>query len=398
MNSFTLLRANNKLTVKISGPFVGNIAKDIRAIGPCKWDGVNKCWIFIDSTATFVAVVELLKSRNIEYSIIDETPKPVSQRTVIVKKRSVVIPQKSVIVTKPKILEPQLKIIDPKPAPDLIEKYFEKLKDELLSRKYSAHTIDAYIHYNREFLTFSEVSLTGVTDEMVRSYLRHLSEVKKYSASTLNGAINALKFFYSRVLKRTIVFDNIVRPKKDKKLPVVLSPEEVMKIIESTSNLRHRLLLMAVYSAGLRVSEVVALKISDIDVSRKTITVHSAKGRKDRNTLLSDAFIETLKIYRQIEKPETWLFPGQQSRSHIAIRTAEKVFEVALAKSGINKTASIHSLRHSFATHLLENGIDMRFIQKLLGHASVSTTEIYTHVSRNHLSNIKSPLDGILKK
>jgi len=402
MNSFTLIRANEKLTVKISGPYIKNFFQDIRAIGPCDWDPAKKCWIFNDSTAIFVAVVELLKSHKFDYSIIDETPKPVSQRSVIIHKRSTIIPR-TVIVTKPQISKPQarkpqLQIIEPEPAVDLGEKYFEKLKDELISRKYSSHTIDSYIRYNREFLQFSDANINAVTDEMVKTYLRYLSENQKYSASTLNGAINALKFFYSTVLKRGIVFERIMRPKKDKKLPIVLSAEEVMKIIDSTSNLRHRLLLMAVYSAGLRVSEVVSLKISDIDISRKIITVHSAKGRKDRNTLLSDAFIETLKIYRQIEKPESWLFPGQQSKSHIAIRTAEKVFETALARSGINKTASIHSLRHSFATHLLENGIDMRFIQKLLGHANVSTTEIYTHVTSNHLSNIKSPLDGILKK
>jgi len=398
MNSFTIIRANLKLTVKVSGSFVSNIAKDIRAIAPCKWDAAKKCWIFNDSTATFVAVVELFKSRKIEYSIVDETPKTSTPRTVIVQKKSAVMPQRSVIVVKPKLSETQALIVDRKPVSDPGEKYFEKLKDELISRKYSQHTIDAYIHYNREFLAFSAASVNSVNDEMVKVYLRHLSETKNYSASTLNGAINALKFFYSVVLKRSIIFEKIKRPAKDKKLPVVLSPEEVMKVIESTSNLRHRVLLMAVYSAGLRVSEVVSLKVSDIDASRKIITVHSAKGRKDRNTLLSDAFIETLKIYQQVEKPVTWLFPGQQPKSHLAIRTAEKVFETALARSGINKTASIHSLRHSFATHLLENGIDMRFIQKLLGHANVSTTEIYTHVSRNHLSNIKSPLDGLFKK
>ncbi len=191
----------------------------------------------------------------------------------------------------------------------------------------------------------------------------------------------------------------IKRPRKDKKLPVVLSKEEVAKIINSVDNVKHKAILMLVYSAGLRVGEVVRLKTEDIDSKRMLIHIKGAKGRKDRYTLLSEIALGILREYWRQYKPQKWLFEGARKDRYITTRTVDKVMEHACTKADINKDVSVHTLRHSFATHLLEGGTDLRYIQELLGHQSSKTTEIYTHVSTQSLGKIKSPLDGLnLKK
>ena len=270
----------------------------------------------------------------------------------------------------------------------------EDLRMELVSRKYSPNTIKGYIHYNEKFLKFAGKGTGEIENDDVKRYLFYLAEDKESSASTLNGAINAQRFYYGEVLKRQFVYD-IKRPKKDKKLPVVLSKEEVTGILSTISNLKHKLILMLVYSAGLRVSEVVKLRPMDIDAERKLVCVRCAKGRKDRYTILSDVALETIDLYIKAYQPTKWLFCGAREVNHLSTRSAEKVFGNACKKAGIKKDASIHCLRHSFATHLLESGVDLRYIQELLGHESSKTTEIYTHVSNKNLKDIKSPLDNL---
>ena len=180
------------------------------------------------------------------------------------------------------------------------------------------------------------------------------------SASTLNIAINALKFYFGEVLKRRFAC-SIRRPKKDKKLPVVLSQEEISVILSSVKNIKHRLILMLIYSAGLRVGEVVKLRTEDVDVRRKLIRIRGGKGRKDRYTILSDVALKTLREYVEKYKPKKWLFPGQRKDWHINTRTVQKLFENACKKAGITKDVTVHSLRHSFATHLLESGVYLRY-------------------------------------
>lgn len=255
--------------------------------------------------------------------------------------------------------------------------WLSELEKELTTRRYSPRTIKAYLHYNEEFLKFSGKSPSEISNDDVKDHLFHLVEKKEVSTSTLNTAINALKFYYGEVLKRKFVYE-IKRPKKDKRLPVVLSQEEVSRILSSVTNIKHRLILMLVYSSGLRVSEVVKLKLEDIDVERKLVHIKGAKGRKDRYTILSDTAMENLRIYMSANKPEKWLFPGKKDNTHLTTRSVEKIFEDAVRRAGIRKEVSVHSLRHSFATHLLESGIDLRYIQELLGHKSSKTTEIYT--------------------
>jgi len=241
----------------------------------------------------------------------------------------------------------------------------------------------------------TEVSTIPTKLKVIQNPLYYLAENRNSSTSTLNIAINALKFYYGNILKREFVY-KIRRPKKDKKLPIVLSREEVSQIISSIINIKHKTIIILIYSSGLRVSEVVNLKIEDIDAQRKLIHVRNAKGRKDRYTILSEVAMKTLKLYIESCQPKRWLFPSKNVNSHITTRTVQRIFEHACKNIGMKKEVAVHSLRHSFATHLLESGVDLRYIQKLLGHKSSKTTEIYTHVSNRELSKIRSPLDSIL--
>lgn len=272
--------------------------------------------------------------------------------------------------------------------------YLSSLKKELMSRKYSQKTVTIYMHYNEGLLRFASKQPSDITNEDVRDYLSHLVNRMDASASTLNIAINAIRFYQGEILKRTLIFD-VKRPKKDRKLPVVLSRDEVSRILSSATNVKHRAILMLAYSAGLRVGEVVRLREEDIDPQRKLIHIHAAKGKKDRYTVLSETALEQTERYVLEYKPHNWLFPGTDPRRHISVRTAQLIFDHACRDAGIRKNVTIHSLRHSFATHLLENGVDLRYIQELLGHRSSRTTEIYTHVSSRELGRIKSPLDTL---
>ncbi len=266
------------------------------------------------------------------------------------------------------------------------------LKKELLARGYSPRTQKAYLRVVTEFARSIRKSPSNATNEDVRNFLAHLRKDKGASASTINVAINALKFYLGKVLHKAFIYE-VQRPSKDKKLPVVLSRSEVARILTSLENEKHRALLMLVYSSGLRVSEVVSLRCGDLDRDRMLLMVRGGKGRKDRYTLLSETAMAAVDEYMKTHKPLYWLFPGANPRKHLTTRSAQLVFGKACKKVGITKYVSIHSLRHSFATHLLEAGTDIRYIKELLGHQNIKTTEIYTHVSSRDLSRIKNPLD-----
>jgi site-specific recombinase XerD len=282
-----------------------------------------------------------------------------------------------------------------KRLPDMLSpSWIEKTETELRSRKYSPQTRAAYVHYNRDLCRFLQKTPEHITPEDIKKYLAYQEKEKGLSASSMNLALSSFKFFYNHVVKQNIAGEQH-RPKQDKKLPAVLSMPEVKKMLAAKNNIKHRLLLMLVYSAGLRVSEVVSLKKDDIDPRRKLIRVVSGKGRKDRYTLLSDQVIQCLEIYQAACRIETWLFPGASPDSHLSVRSAQHICESALRDANVGKNASIHSLRHTFATHLLENGTDIRYIQELLGHASIRTTERYTHVARRKALSIRSPLDNL---
>ncbi|QDY83526.1 tyrosine-type recombinase/integrase [Paenibacillus polymyxa] len=267
----------------------------------------------------------------------------------------------------------------------------QEMRDALVARGYSSKTIKAYISQTERFFARLQGTEASINDATVQKYALALLE-KGLSHAYVNQAISALKFYFRHVLKQP-KSAAYVRPKKESKLPDVLSLNEVMRLLKAVKNLKHKAILYLTYTSGLRVSEVVRLRLEDCDRERKVLKVRQGKGRKDRQTLLSEAAFAVVEQYIGVEQPADWLFPGQREGRHLTERSAQKVFEKALAEAGIRKQVSIHSLRHSFATHLLENGIDLRYIQELLGHQSVRTTERYTHVSRRDIGQIQSPLD-----
>jgi site-specific recombinase XerD len=273
--------------------------------------------------------------------------------------------------------------------------WIEKLEIELHARKYSPKTIASYVHYNKAFCRTVRKGPEDIRHEDVKGYLAYLDKSRDLSAASVNLAISALKFFYTEVLKKDVAWEQCRRPRHDKRLPAVLSGREITMMLNCEKNPKHRLLLMLAYSSGLRVSEVVTLKKNSVDVSRKLILVRSGKGRKDRYTLLSERAAKFLEDYCTLYDIDGWLFPGLPSGRHLSIRSAQNIFNKALEKAHIQKQLSIHSLRHTFATHLLEKGTDIKYIQELLGHASVRTTERYTHVARRHVLRIQSPLDSL---
>ena len=267
-----------------------------------------------------------------------------------------------------------------------------KLDDEMRARKFSSNTRRIYMYYNHLLFNTIQKAPEEILSDDITEFLALIEKKKDYSASSLNLAISAIRFFYKHVCKNLVLFEQY-RPRRDKYLPMVLSKAEIERILLSEKNIKHRLLLMLVYSSGLRVSEVVSLRREHIDLPRMIIYVKHSKGRKDRCTILSEKASRLIPNYISFFDIKTWLFPGQNSTRHLSIRSAQKIFEKATKHVGIHKTSSIHSLRHTFATHLLESGIDIRYIQTLLGHSSLRTTERYTHVAQSKVFNIKSPLD-----
>lgn len=272
--------------------------------------------------------------------------------------------------------------------------YLRALRNEMFARRFSRKTVLSYIRFNSDLLGYTGKTPEQMTNDDVRAFLSHLSDDRLVSTSTLNCAISALKFHYGQIHKRRFAYD-IRRPRKDKRLPVVLDTTEVARLLSAPSNLKHRTILTLIYSAGLRVGESVKLRPEDIDIARSVIHVRGAKGRKDRYTLLSERALDLLRLHTRQYGVSGWLFPGRDPGRHLTTRSVELVFHRACRKAGIVKRVTVHSLRHSFATHLLENGTDIKYIQALLGHQSLKTTQIYTHVSRTRLETIRSPLDMI---
>ncbi|MDR1902176.1 MAG: tyrosine-type recombinase/integrase [Treponema sp.] len=279
--------------------------------------------------------------------------------------------------------------------PDLFSAgWADRLEAELHSRKYSPRTIKTYLYYNRSFCRRMQKRPEEAAGEDIRDYLSYLDKTRDLSSSSMNLAVSALKFFYYNVMKRDITAERH-RPRRDKKLPEVLSESEIQRLLDCEKNPKHRLLLMLAYSSGLRVSEVVVLRKEHIDFGRRTVMVRSGKGRTDRCTLLSDRAAEFLLQYCALYNIRDWIFSGYPSDHHLSIRSAQTIFDKALQKAAIDKQATIHSLRHTFATHLLERGTDIRYIQALLGHAALRTTQRYTHVARRTVLKIQSPLDTL---
>ena len=270
-----------------------------------------------------------------------------------------------------------------------------RFEEELRLKGYSPKTIKSYVGHVRRFFTYMGDSSQTISIGSIREYTITLLSSNNCSHAYVNQALSALKFLMLNVMKNERRVFDIPRCKKEQKLPEIMSRSEVALVLNSVSNLKHKALLALIYSAGLRVGEVVKLYMTDIDSKRGLVHVKQGKGRKDRYTILSEVAVDILRTYVKKYRPEGWLFPGADETKHLTERSVECVFREACQKARIYRKYTVHTLRHSFATHLLENGTDLRYIQELLGHANSKTTEIYTHVCEKDIQRIRSPLDDI---
>jgi integrase/recombinase XerD len=272
----------------------------------------------------------------------------------------------------------------------------EKFKRHLQSKRYSDSTVKTYSEALKSFLIFyREKAINSITNEDVISYNNDYILKNKLSASYQNQIANAIKLYFKTIRETKIDFDKIHRPKRSKTLPNVLSKEEVKAILEAHSNIKHKMMLSLIYSCGLRCGELLALQPVHIDSKRNIVLLKNAKGKKDRIVPLSPKILAMLREYFKICKPKTFLFEGQTPGLAYDARSLQQVLKQGLIKAKITKPATLHWLRHSYATHLLESGTDLRYIQELLGHNSSKTTEIYTHVSTKSIQQIKSPFDDL---
>lgn len=269
--------------------------------------------------------------------------------------------------------------------------------DKLIQKRYSESTIQTYSAYFKDFMFyFKDKDLATVESKEINDYIGHLVQKERISPSEQNQRINSIKFYYEKILEKEKYLYTIDRPRKGSSLPSVLSKNEIKNIIAHCNNIKHKCILSLIYSAGLRRSELINLKITAINSERGWIEIRGAKGKKDRYTLLSAALLEQLREYYKKYRPKYWLFEGNSANSQYSATSISNILREAAHKAGIYKRVTPHMLRHSFATHLLEQGTDLRYIQELLGHGSSKTTEIYTHVSTRNIGSIKNPLDDIL--
>jgi integrase/recombinase XerD len=271
----------------------------------------------------------------------------------------------------------------------------QRMLEELQRRNYATGTIRLYLQHVAAFAQHFHCSPDQLGAEEIRRYQLFLIQEKKLAWSSYNQIVCALRFFYAKTLKRAFLLEDIPFPRHEQRLPLILSQEEVARILTAPQHLKSRALLMTIYAAGLRRSEVARLRVRDIDSARMTISVHQGKGQKDRVVMLSPVLLDTLRQYWRYQKPREWLFPGRNPNQPISGNDIFMVFHNAVRHAGINKKVCPHSLRHSFATHLLESGTDLRTIQILLGHRSLKTTARYLHVSQQQVRATASPLDSL---
>lgn len=272
---------------------------------------------------------------------------------------------------------------------------YRAMQEMLILKAYSPNTMRTYLNEFAQLLhILKDFKVEDLTEDRLRAYFLYCIKDLKLSENTLHSRINGIKFYFEQVLKREKFFYEIPRPRKAEQLPKVISTKDIKKLFEVTSNLKHNTMLKLCYGMGLRVSEIVNLKVKDIDSGSMQVFIEKSKGKKDRYVNLPESILPQLRQYYLEYKPKVYLFEGQYGEQY-SKRSAQQVFQNAMQKAKINKEIGIHGLRHSFATHLLEAGTDISFIQQLLGHNDIKTTLIYTQVSKKTIQNIQSPLDKL---
>lgn len=359
--SFCTHRENE--VVLVSFNYDKEFIKIIKNIGKAKWSQTNKSWYFIKTDFDLPAIINAFKGKAIlDTSAIDN--KQDNQLTKSHIKQRIKIPSS----------------------------YYDMLDQ----KRYSDSTKATYTNYFEDYIRyFHGRTLDDITVEEINGYILKLIRKQNMSASQQNQRINSIKFYYEKVLGREKLYVNINRPRGVKSLPKVITENEVSKMIEVASSFKNKIIIALIYSAGLRRAELLNLRKEDIIFDKRMIFVRGGKGNRDRTTVLSEYAMEIYRVYLERYKPNYWVLEGPNRKKYSATSVGNIVKRTAkMAKVSIEVTP--HILRHSFATHLLEQGVDLRYIQELLGHNSSTTTEIYTHVSQRSLANIKSPLDRIL--
>jgi integrase/recombinase XerD len=373
----------------------------IRLQPDVKWSKTHHCWYIPLSETAYRLLMKGLEA-NAEVDI-------AALKTFLEKRKKVIATS-----AKPTVLpirRPGIEVVQAVPVKPVSRTTAWQLSDENLKalqsfievlqlKSYSASTIKTY---RNEFMQLLQLLKSKPVDSLtvadLKRYMVFAMEIQGISENTAHSRLNALKFYFEQVLERERFFWEIPRPKKPTLLPKLLNEVEIRRLFNALTNKKHKAMLFTAYSAGLRVSEIVNLKIADVDSSRMQLFIARAKGKKDRYVNLSPVVLDILRNYMKDykPKPEIYLFESDQTRDAYPTRTVQQIFTNAKNKAGIKKDVGVHSLRHSFATHLLDKGTDIRYIKDLLGHFNIKTTERYLHVSKQQLVNIVSPFDDLWK-
>jgi site-specific recombinase XerD len=360
-----------------------------------KWSQTHKCWYLPLSEADYKKLYSALQPHaTVNNSLLKE---------YLLRKKSI---QQSQPATSPasKKTSGNIKPVPASPAWELSKTNLAALESFTEQLKLAAYSNSTLRTYRNEFLQLLRLLKKKNVDDLapadLRRYMVYAMEKEGLSENSAHSRLNALKFYFEKVLRREKFFWEIPRPAKPFQLPNVLGEKEITNLFNAVINLKHKAILFTAYSAGMRVSEVVTLRISDIDSDRMQIKIVAAKGKKDRYVSLSPVLLDVLRVYikKSEIRPLVYLFEGDKPGTPYSARSAQKLFQRAKQKAGIRKEISFHSLRHSFATHLLEKGVDIRYIKDILGHFSIKTTERYTHVKKETLVHITSPLDDLWLK
>lgn len=368
--------------VFIRFPKDDNLIGIVRGIRGARWSNTNKAWYVASDLFDLSTVYNAFHGYWVDYSALPKA---------IVKK----ISQKPSIGNSP---NPDI----PNPIPLRSEpteenaKFIEQFRLWLQHKRYSENTVRAYVEILNLFARhIDSKSLTSVSNNDVIDFVHSKLIAEGYSFTYQNHLVSSLKLFFREMADSSIDIEKLERPRREHKLPNVLSKQEVQAILSSPRNIKHRTMLCVVYACGLRRRELLAIRPHDVDRDRHMLTIRNSKGRKDRMVPLSDKIISMIDQYQKLYKTTEWLFEGQFAGEQYSEQSLSKVLKVALDETNISKPATLHWLRHSYATHLLESGTDLRYIQELLGHRSSRTTEIYTHVTQKSLERIKSPFDDL---
>lgn len=361
-------------------PKVVVVHEKIKRFSMSRYSKINDCYLLPAAPLVFENLQ--LHMESLEVLIENHLPKDYLQKKHLPNRKQIELTR-----TKNSILSQ---------VPEVAQVYMVEMVDTLLALNYSTSTLRTYCSSFSQFLRhFEYKNPEEITNKEIKRYLASLME-RGLSANTGHSLVNAILFYYKQVLAHKDFEIRIPRPKKEKKLPSVLTMEECLGIFKAVDNPKHKLLLLIGYGAGLRVSEIVQLKWTDILFSEYKIHIKNAKGKKDRMVMLPFSIVQSLEIYRQLYNGKHYVFEGQFAGEPYSTNSVQQVMRDALKKSGLVKKASVHTLRHSFATHLLENGTDIRYIQQFLGHSNIKTTAIYTHLTKTAVDKIQSPLDRLV--